>query len=80
MLLSVLPALASGPAADMLWARHADLAVRAPAQRAGAGGAPPISVTSSDSEGGRTPLLTLDRLRVRKILLALLALAPGAGK
>jgi len=64
----------------MLWARHADLAVRAPAQRAGAGGAPPISVTSSDSEGGRTPLLTLDRLRVRKILLALLALAPGAGE
>ncbi|EOD06886.1 hypothetical protein EMIHUDRAFT_249609 [Emiliania huxleyi CCMP1516] len=33
-----------------------------------------------DSEGGRTPLLTLDRLRVRKILLALLALAPGAGE
>ena len=47
--------------------------------RAGAGGAPPISVTSSDSEGGRTPLLTLDRLRVRKILLALLALAGAHG-
>ena len=81
MLLGVLPALAEGDAATQLRAHRHQMLLNAPSQavpgQRGAISAPPIAVSLQDSTGvsaSAAPLVHLDRVKARRLLLALLAL------
>jgi len=78
MILSVLPALAEDGAATQLRAKRAELLVDAPAQVGS--DAPPISISLRDTAGGGEPLVLLDRVKTRRLLLALLALKPAVAE
>jgi hypothetical protein len=84
MLLALLPALAEGEAASELRASRHQLNLDAPPQgprgQAGSSDAPMITLSLREGAvdaGGSPPVAHIDRVKARRLLLALLALKPA---
>lgn len=84
MLLGLLPALAEGDAASELRARRHQLHLDAPPQgprgQPGSSEAPTITLSLREgtvAPGGVAPVAYIDRVKARRLLLALLALKPA---